>query len=44
MTNAHVVDGASSVKVKIGDGDTKTARVVGKDTSADIALLKIDPG
>jgi putative serine protease PepD len=44
VTNAHVVDGASSVKVKVGDGDTQTARVVGEDTSADIALLKIDPG
>ena len=44
VTNAHVVDGASSVKVKVGDGDTKTAKVVGEDTSADIALLKVDPG
>ncbi len=44
VTNAHVVEGASSVKVKVGDGDTKTARVVGEDTSADIALLKVDPG
>ena len=44
VTNAHVVDGASSVKVKIGDGDTKTAKVMGKDNSSDIALLKVDPG
>ena len=44
VTNAHVVDGASSVKVKIGDGDTKTAKVIGKDNSSDIALLKVDPG
>ena len=44
VTNAHVVEGASSVKVKIGDGDTKTAKVVGEDASADIALLKVDPG
>jgi putative serine protease PepD len=44
VTNAHVVEGASSVRVKVGDGDTKTARVVGEDASADIALLKIDPG
>ena len=44
VTNAHVVDGASSVRVKIGDGETRTARIVGTDASADIALLKVDPG
>jgi putative serine protease PepD len=44
VTNAHVVDGASSVKVKVGDGATTPARVVGKDSSTDIALLKVDPG
>ena len=44
VTNAHVVDGASAVTVKINDGATKTARVVGQDDSSDIALLKFDPG
>ena len=44
VTNAHVVDGASAVTVKIGDGETNTARIVGKDDSSDIALLKIDAG
>ncbi len=44
VTNAHVVEGASSVKVKVGDGDTQTARVVGEDSSADLALLKVAPG
>ena len=44
VTNAHVVEGASSVKVKVGDGDTQTAQVIGKDTSTDLALLKVDPG
>jgi putative serine protease PepD len=44
VTNAHVVDGASSVKVKVGDGSTQSAQIVGKDDSTDIALLKIDPG
>jgi putative serine protease PepD len=43
VTNAHVVDGASSVKVKLGDGKSSAARVVGKDDSTDLALLKIDP-
>ena len=42
VTNAHVVDGASKVSVKVGDGKTQTARVVGKDDSTDLALLKVD--
>ncbi|CAB4959683.1 unannotated protein [freshwater metagenome] len=41
VTNAHVIDGADAVKVKIGDGDTLTAKVVGVDRSTDIALLKV---
>src|SRR5215208_2411299 len=44
VTNAHVVEGATAVKVKIGDGEARTAKVVGTDTSSDIALLKVDPG
>jgi putative serine protease PepD len=44
VTNAHVVEGATSVRVKIGDGETKTARIVGQDPSTDIALLKVDAG
>ena len=43
VTNAHVVDGASDVTVKIGDGEKRSARVVGADDSTDIAVLKIDP-
>ncbi len=43
-TNAHVVDGASRVTVKIGDGTTQTAKVVGVDDSTDVALLKVDTG
>src|SRR4051812_47530873 len=44
VTNDHVIDGASTVTVKVGDGPAKTARVVGVDASTDIALLKIDTG
>jgi putative serine protease PepD len=43
VTNAHVVDGASSITVKLGDGKPQKATLVGKDESTDIALLKIDP-
>jgi putative serine protease PepD len=42
VTNDHVVDGASSVKAKIGDGKTLDAKVVGTDASTDLALLKVD--
>jgi len=42
VTNDHVVDSASSVKVKIGDGKTLPARVVGTDPSTDLAVLKVD--
>ncbi|HEY6780064.1 MAG TPA: trypsin-like peptidase domain-containing protein, partial [Thermoleophilaceae bacterium] len=43
-TNAHVVEGATSVKVKIGDGGELDAQVIGRDTSTDVALLKVDAG
>jgi putative serine protease PepD len=42
VTNDHVVEGASDVKVKIGDGKTLNAKVVGTDASTDLALLKVD--
>jgi putative serine protease PepD len=42
VTNDHVVDGASAVKVKVGDGKTLDAKVVGTDASSDLALLKVN--
>jgi putative serine protease PepD len=39
-----VVEGATAVQVKIGDGETHPAKVIGTDTSSDIALLKVDAG
>src|SRR3954447_10635082 len=44
VTNAHVVNGASRVTAKVGDGTEHTATVVGKDESTDLAVLRIDPG
>ncbi len=41
LTNNHVVSGASKVTVKIGDGDTQDAKVVGADPSSDVALLQV---
>ena len=43
VTNAHVVEGASSVLVRFGDSKTARARVAGRDPSTDIALLLVDP-
>jgi putative serine protease PepD len=42
VTAAHVVDGADSISVKLQDGTTRSATVVGKDDATDIAVLKID--
>jgi S1-C subfamily serine protease len=42
-TNAHVVDGATKVSVRFGDGANRPARILGVDKSTDLALLKIDP-
>jgi putative serine protease PepD len=45
VSNAHVVDGASQVAVKVGTADKQlAAQVVGVDASRDLALLKVDDG
>ena len=41
LTNNHVVDGASEIKVKLADGRESTARVIGRDPKTDLALIKI---
>ena len=42
ITNAHVVDGAQSAKVRFADGKTYDATVVGVDASTDLAVLKVE--
>jgi serine protease Do len=42
LTNAHVVDGAKEVTVKLSDHREYKAKVLGADKSSDIAVLKID--
>ena len=42
LTNAHVIEGASQVAVSFEDKKTANAKVVGRDSSSDLALLKID--
>ena len=43
LTNAHVVDGATKVTVQFADKKSVDAKVLGKDDSTDLALLKVDP-
>ena len=42
LTNHHVIDGASEVKVRLSDRREYTAKVVGSDAQYDVALLKVD--
>ena len=42
MTNAHVVDSADEVTVKLVDKREFTAKVLGTDKTTDVAVLKID--
>ncbi len=42
LTCAHVVDGATSVKVQLQNGETYDASIVGSDATSDIAVIKIE--
>jgi len=42
LTNAHVVDGAERVTVKLTDRREFEARVLGADAKSDVAVLKIE--
>ena len=42
VTNAHVVDGATSITVRFQNGKTVKATLVGTDQSSDIAVIKAD--
>ncbi|MDW5595971.1 trypsin-like peptidase domain-containing protein [Conexibacter stalactiti] len=43
LTNSHVVGDARTVKIRFGEDRTVVARVLGRDVSSDLALLKVDP-
>jgi S1-C subfamily serine protease len=43
LTNAHVVNGATKVTVQFQNKESVVAKVLGKDESTDLALLKVDP-
>jgi len=43
LTNAHVVDGADEITVKLTDKREYKAKVIGADKRTDVALIKIEP-
>jgi S1-C subfamily serine protease len=42
VTNEHVVDGASQLKVTFSDGTSAPATVLGQDPGDDLAVVKVD--
>jgi len=42
VTNFHVIEDADTVEVSFSNNDSMKARIVGKDPSTDIALLKVE--
>ncbi len=44
VTNAHVVEGAAQVGLRIADDRVLPAELVGLDLSTDLAVLRVDPG
>ncbi|MFT4082710.1 MAG: trypsin-like peptidase domain-containing protein [Nocardioides sp.] len=42
VTNHHVVEGATKITVTVPDGDTYTAKVVGYDSTHDVAVLQLE--
>jgi S1-C subfamily serine protease len=43
LTNAHVINGARKITVQFANKQQVTAKLLGKDESTDLALLKVDP-
>ncbi|HSQ86994.1 MAG TPA: DegQ family serine endoprotease [Desulfobacterales bacterium] len=41
VTNNHVIDDADEIKVKLNSGKEYDAKIIGRDPSTDIALIKI---
>ncbi len=43
LTNNHVVEHADTIDVELYDGTKREAKVIGKDPSTDLAVVKIEP-
>ncbi|MCC6698382.1 MAG: Do family serine endopeptidase [Candidatus Hydrogenedentes bacterium] len=44
ITNNHVIENASALKVRLSDGSVFDAEVIGRDPDTDIAVIKINAG
>lgn len=42
VTNHHVIEDAKTIKITMHSGETLEAKVIGSDSKADVALLKVD--
>ena len=42
VTNHHVIDGADEIAVTLHDGQQLVAKIVGSDSEADVAILKVE--
>ena len=42
MTNNHVIENATKLKVKLNDGRTFDAKLIGTDPTTDVALIKVE--
>lgn len=42
VTNHHVIDGATNIKVRLADGTEYAAKLIGSDAKADLAVIKIE--
>lgn len=44
LTNNHVIEDADVIEVTFPDGETYTAKLIGRDPKTDVAVLKIEAG
>ena len=42
ITNNHVIEGADEITLKVANGDTYTAKVLGADKNTDVAVVQIN--
>ena len=42
VTNSHVVDGATEIKVTLSDGQEIPAKLIGRDKRTDVAVVRLD--
>lgn len=43
LTNNHVVEKATEIKIKLADGKEYDAKTIGRDSKTDLALIKVKP-